>query len=71
MAPHPLISKYKNILKTNLSLIVCIQETIFLKQGRDMYNDESWWVGTHWVGVYANGDNLFWQLRSYIHSKRF
>ena len=62
MPPHSLTdSKYENIIKMNLNLVVLIQGTISLKQkmGTFMINlDDYESFGAHWTALYVNDNNV-------------
>ena len=61
MPPHSLAFKYKSIIETNLNLKVFIPEIVYLKikDGAYVINlDEYKSIGTHWIALYVNGDNI-------------
>ena len=64
---------FNNFFKTNLNLTVIIQEIICLKKyGKGAYVinlDKFKSVGTHWIALYVNNDNVtyfYWLGVKYI-----
>ena len=61
MQPHHLNNfEIQNTIKTNLNLMVFIQEIVYLKKGGayliNLEKNKS--IGTHWIALHVNGSDV-------------